>query len=299
MIYEKPKNEIFASDAKDGEIVEFPNIKRGWGVTENLGFIPPMEYFNAAFNRVDKALAYQMQRGVSEWSADEEYPVGALSVFNGTLYQAKTQNINKKPSENTSLWGVIVNEEWANTSFVKKEDIITKRLPAGDYNSWDFWRSIPDGTYWHIETDGSNSPTIWAFVEVVSYAAEKDVIWRIGGEVYMLHINHNKVPVQWDRLIMEREFQCSKAQNGYTKLPNGLILQWGSIAGGVAGERAFPIAFPNIVLAVIAGNADAQGAVVDNAFAYAISKEKFYYGTKSSYGGAVSCFPGSYIAIGC
>ncbi|EMG31584.1 hypothetical protein [Campylobacter showae] len=46
MIHEKPKNEIFASDAKTGEIVEFPNIKRGWGVTENLGFIPPMEYFN-------------------------------------------------------------------------------------------------------------------------------------------------------------------------------------------------------------------------------------------------------------
>ena len=184
------------------------------------------------------------------------------------------------------------------SSFVKKEDTLTKRLPAGDYNSWDFWRSIPAGTYWHIDPDGSNPPTPWAFVEVVSYNAEKDVIWRIGGDVYMLHINHNKVPIQWDKLVAEREFQCSKAQNSYTKLPNGLILQWGSIAGGVAGERAFPIAFPNIVLAVIAGNADAQGAVVDNAFACAISKEKFYYGTKSSYGGAVSCFPGSYIAIG-
>ena len=184
------------------------------------------------------------------------------------------------------------------SSFVKKEDTLVKRLPAGDYNSWDFWRSIPAGTYWHIETDGSNPPTIWAFVEVVEHYAEKDVIWRIGGEVYAIHINHIKAPVKWDRLIMEREFQCSKAQNGYMKLPNGLIFQWGSITGGVAGERAFPIAFPNIVLAVIAGNADAQGSAVDNAFAYAISKEKFYYGTKSSYGSAVSSFPGSYIAIG-
>ncbi|WP_462109708.1 gp53-like domain-containing protein [Campylobacter concisus] len=184
--------------------------------------------------------------------------------------------------------------------FVKKEDTLVKLLPAGDYNSWDFWQSIPDGTYWHIEAVGSNPPTAWAFVEVVSYRTEKDVIWRIGGEVSILHMNHVKAPVKWDRLIMEREFQCSKAQNGYTKLPNGLILQWGSITGGgVAGERAFPIAFPNIVLAVIAGNADAQGAGVDNAFAYAISKEKFYYGTKASYGGAVSCFSGSYIAIGC
>ena len=122
MIHEKPKNEIFASDAKAGEIVEFPNVKRGWGVTENLGFIPPMEYFNAAFNRIDKALAYQLQRGVSEWSVDEEYPVGALSVFNGVLYQAKTQNSNKKPSDNTSLWGVVINEAWAKTNLLGKTE---------------------------------------------------------------------------------------------------------------------------------------------------------------------------------
>nr|DAO17149.1 MAG TPA: putative tail fiber protein [Caudoviricetes sp.] len=184
------------------------------------------------------------------------------------------------------------------SSFVKKEDTLVKLLPAGDYNSWDFWQSIPDGTYWHIETVGSNPPTAWAFVEVVSYRTEKDVIWRIGGEVSILHMNHVKAPVKWDRLIMEREFQCSKAQNGYTKLPNGLILQWGSITEGVAGERAFPIAFPNIVLVVIAGNTNAQGSAVDNAFAYAISKEKFYYGTKASHGSTVGCFSGSYIAIG-
>ena len=99
------------------------------------------------------------------------------------------------------------------------------------------------------------------------------------------------------RVVLGVDFACQKNPNGYTRLPNGLILQWGSIAIGLPGERAFPIAFPNIVLAVIAGNADAQGAGVDNAFAYAISKEKFYYGTKTNQG-PVSAFPGSYIAIG-
>jgi similarities with tail fiber protein len=219
MIYEKPKNEIFASDAKDGEIVEFPNIKRGWGVTENLGFIPPMEYFNAAFNRVDKSLAYQLQRGVGEWDKDMEYPIGAVVSLSGVIYIAKSQNTNKNPANEATIWDIVATQKWS------------------------------------------------------------------------------------ENQLMEREFQCSKAQNGYTKLPNGLIFQWGSITGGgVAGERAFPIAFPNMVLAVIAGNADAQGNVVDNAFAYVISKEKFYYGTKSSYGSAygsaVNAFPGSYIAIG-
>ena len=130
MIYEKPKNEIFASDAKDGEIVEFPNVKRGWGVTENLGFIPPMEYFNAAFNRVDKSLAYQLQRGVAEWDKDLEYPIGAVVSLNGVVYVAKSQNINKKPSENKEIWHVIASEEWCEQTFLKKDDKIdayTKR----------------------------------------------------------------------------------------------------------------------------------------------------------------------------
>ena len=124
MIYEKPKNEIFASDAKDGEIVEFPNVKRGWGVTENLGFIPPMEYFNAAFNRVDKSLAYQLQRGVGEWDKDLEYPIGAIVSLNGVVYVAKSQNTNKNPSKNKEEWRVLASEEWCEQTFLKKDDKI-------------------------------------------------------------------------------------------------------------------------------------------------------------------------------
>nr|DAI41647.1 MAG TPA: Baseplate structural protein [Caudoviricetes sp.] len=122
MIYEKPKNEIFASDAKDGEIVEFPNVKRGWGVTENLGFIPPMEYFNAAFNRVDKSLAYQLQRGVAEWDKDLEYPIGAVVSLNGVIYIAKSQNINKNPANEATIWDIVATQKWCEDSFMKKTD---------------------------------------------------------------------------------------------------------------------------------------------------------------------------------
>lgn len=124
MIYERPKNEIFASDAKDGEIVDFPNVKRGWGITENLGFIPPMEYFNAAFNRVDKSIAYQLQRGVAEWDKDMEYPIGAVVSLNGIIYIAKSQNTNKNPSENKEIWHVIASEEWCKQTFLNKDDKI-------------------------------------------------------------------------------------------------------------------------------------------------------------------------------
>lgn len=45
------------------------------------------------------------------------------------------------------------------------------------------------------------------------------------------------------------DFLNSKAANGYTKLPNGLIIQWGSATttGGGAVSVSFPITFPNAV----------------------------------------------------
>lgn len=124
MIYEKPKNEIFASDAKDGEIVDFPNIKRGWGVTENLGFIPPMEYFNAAFNRVDKSIAYQLQRGVAEWDKDLEYPIGAVVSLNGVVYIAKSQNINKNPANEATIWDIVATQRLSDSKFAKIDQVI-------------------------------------------------------------------------------------------------------------------------------------------------------------------------------
>jgi len=45
------------------------------------------------------------------------------------------------------------------------------------------------------------------------------------------------------------DFTVSKATNGYQKLPNGLIIQWGvGTSTAPSGTQTFPIAFPNSVL---------------------------------------------------
>ena len=167
MIYEKPKNEIFASDAKDGEIVEFPNVKRGWGVTENLGFIPPMEYFNAAFNRVDKSLAYQLQRGVSEWDKDLEYPIGAVVSLNGIIYIAKSQNTNKNPANEATIWDVVATQKWCDNLFVKKSEL-KDGIPVGSYLLYSSNTNTPDG---FLRCDGSalDKNTYSALFEVIGY----------------------------------------------------------------------------------------------------------------------------------
>ena len=151
MIYEKPKNEIFASDAKDGEIVDFPNVKRGWGVTENLGFIPPMEYFNAAFNRVDKSLAYQLQRGIAEWDKDLEYPIGAVVSLNGVVYVAKSQNTNKNPANEATIWDIVATQKWCEGLFVKKTEL-KDGLPTGAYVLYSSNSTTPNG---FLRCDGS------------------------------------------------------------------------------------------------------------------------------------------------
>lgn len=171
MIYEKPKNEIFASDAKDGEIVEFPNVKRGWGVTENLGFIPPMEYFNAAFNRVDKSIAYQMQRGVAEWDKDLEYPIGAVVSLNGVVYVAKSQNTNKNPANDATIWDIVATQKWCEGLFVKKAEM-SDGLPTGSYILYSSNSNTPDG---FLRCDGSalDKTTYSALFAVIGYTYGK------------------------------------------------------------------------------------------------------------------------------
>ena len=56
---------------------------------------------------------------------------------------------------------------------------------------------------------------------------------------------------------------ASKASAGYTKLPNGIIIQWGissGKSGEVSGTVTFPIAFPTACLAVIPGTKAAAGS---------------------------------------
>ena len=70
--------------------------------------------------------------------------------------------------------------------------------------------------------------------------------------------NHTHTAAQisdWDSALAQSvsqavagAFPVQKADNGYLKLPNGLILQWGKVASGWPGEGfytvTFPIAFP-------------------------------------------------------
>lgn len=68
-----------------------------------------------------------------------------------------------------------------------------------------------------------------------------------------------------DYFTRRNEFAVQATDNGYTRLPNGLILQWGSFyyndlpSWNNTFDIAYPIAFPNKVLSVVACGAGYQG----------------------------------------
>lgn len=76
-------------------------------------------------------------------------------------------------------------------------------------------------------------------------------------------------------LVMMSAFDSLKSENGYQKLPGGLILQWFKVLDGTKGFRtvSFPIAFPSVCLSlhvsvicdgsILADNLSA-GRIIDN-----------------------------------
>lgn len=114
-IHNKPDESVFASSARQGEVSNFPDIGRGWGISfDQTGGIPPMEWFNFLFKRTDERFGYLFQRGLSEWSATQEYPIGALVQYKNLTYKAKRANTNKNPEQADSL-------DWQRWGFTKAE----------------------------------------------------------------------------------------------------------------------------------------------------------------------------------
>ena len=122
-----------------------------------------MDLLNEAKGVVDEKFSTIHKNGITPWNSTLEYPAGAISVLNGKLYQAKSQNTNKNPSENKEIWHVVANKEWCEKTFLNKNEKIdsysktesdekfalktelTDGLPIGAYLSYPSQKTIPAG----------------------------------------------------------------------------------------------------------------------------------------------------------
>jgi len=85
-----------------------------------------------------------------------------------------------------------------------------------------------------------------------------------------------------NRNIIISDFINNLSANGYLKLPNGLIIEWGIFSA--AGVITFPIAFPHNSLSIVIGGSS--------------SALSYYNSAGSSNFTIVGGTTGTYIAIG-
>lgn len=94
-----------------------------------------------------------------------------------------------------------------------------------------------------------------------------------------LFVNYKNLQDVIDDVLSVADFENSKTINGYQKLPNGLILQWGhagSVPQGV-NYKTLPIAYPNAHLIAVASNASASTVGSDfGARAYSLTQIVIY-----------------------
>lgn len=108
-IVKKPDVRVFASNAKTGEILAFPDVLRGWGVTlDQTQSKPPLEWMNDAFNRIDLNNLYLLQQGIPEWDAATRYPVNSIIKHVDKIYLCTAENENNEPSSVSDKWSLYV-----------------------------------------------------------------------------------------------------------------------------------------------------------------------------------------------
>lgn len=106
-IENRPIETVFASTAPAPEVINFPDWGRGWGLTFDPGQtegVPPMEWFNSAFQTINKAVRYLVQRGISEWTVTETYPQHGLCLRNGSFYRALIATTGQDPETTPLAW---------------------------------------------------------------------------------------------------------------------------------------------------------------------------------------------------
>ena len=190
MIYPKPQSGVFAQDAPESEIKPFDAWLRGLGIAfDETNGFPDMESFNGLLQTLNSYIKYLEQNGFAEWSASLEYPIGAGVRVGSIWYRAKTQNTNKPPATSQNDWSVFLNA--SDLTYADPLQVVSGQI------------SIKDAT---TTQKG-----------VVRAATSTEVANRSNVTAF---INPSNVG---------QTFGASLSANGWCRLPNGLILQWGRV----------------------------------------------------------------------
>ena len=243
-------NVPFANGAIATEIAPFPDWNRGLGIAfDQTEGKPEMKGLNGLFQVLTTSMLYLKQRGIAEWDASLEYPANAFVTDGAILYKSKRVNTSKQPS-----------------------------LSQMD---WDVWASISDIS---VSTNGNLKKTVAADGSVtleVPTATDSQrgaVRQATSAEV----ANRSNVNAYINPANVGQTFGASLSTNGWCRLPNGLILQWGVLSNVLLNQTFyninFPVGFPFATLnisATISANNIVGGSIAPMVKKGSITKTSF------------------------
>jgi len=325
-IINKPDFNIFASEAKSGEVTTFPNLLRGWGVTiDQTAGKPPMEWFNALQKRTDEWLTYLSQRGLPEWQNTLDYPKDAVVQFGGKFYVAKKNTKNAQPDRSQNDWAVMLGSAASRDVGTGKGNVMEVGafgIGGGGFefnytNNADLMAALrAKGSCIFRNTKDGTAMSSWA-PGLFAHAGDANCMITINPftgnviaagftdgnkdspKVNTLYGTANKPTAAdvgaYSKEDTDKQFEALVGERGYQKLPSGLIIQWGAgTINSTSGHVSFSYPFKTAPFLVSPTKISSQNRYVTAAN---YTSEGFdVYGWISSGAGNVDSF--RYIAFG-
>lgn len=142
---------------------------------------------------------------------------------------------------------------------------------SGDWNT-----ACGDVTGFFRGAQLTNSPALahdWLYVLQIAHSSvyKTQIAFNYyGGDGIFRRVLSNNAWSEWKTVVFDSNFTQDFDQAGYTKLPNGFIVQWGAInipANTTYVDVRYPIAFPTLSRSVVCQNAYSNNKFIN----YAVS----------------------------
>lgn len=149
-------------------------ILSGWKQNQ----FPPSEISNYLQKRVDSAIAYLFQNGLSEWDKKIEYQKSSLVKFGDKHYISKVVNTNKTPSTENSYWRIAF-DEYGASSDLREE--LSKIMGVDGYVPYYVKKSDP------VMLGKAKAPSFEADVGITSgfsFKGYQSGVYCLGGDLH-------------------------------------------------------------------------------------------------------------------
>lgn len=258
----------------------------GWSAAVLGTKSPALEDRNALDFLLSYQQAYIMQRGVPEWISTETYYQGSfVSLSDGRMYVSKIDNnTNKNPSADTS------ETYWLR--FPTPAEVAAKVSKSGDTMTGTLVNSGRDVSAMAFVLDGAkdNKKDIAASYDNANIgglrfdAADSakrtqlyvrdasNNLYTMGIYLDSLGNLQTNAPACDNANSILTTVAITKAETGYVKLGNGMILQWGVVSHGYDARKTVTLGYPfgNTNYKVFLTNYNTGARSAENAMAYTV-----------------------------